>query len=249
LKTRSLPLLLSTFAFALLLAVAASAATKRGPLSRAEIREGEHRLAGLGYWTGPVDGVWDEGSRHALIAFQKTQGLRRTGVLTRDLLSALARATPPVPRQPQGFHIEVDLGRQILFVVDDEGRVGNVLPVSSGSGKRFKEAGYPATEAVTPCGHLEVFSKFKGHRTSPLGEMDNPLYIVGGIAIHGSVSVPTYPASHGCIRIPMFASKRLFDFIPMMTPVLVYGCPGEVPPPLVPAPVPTIAPPPVTPPP
>ena len=39
--------------------------------------------------------------------------------------------------------------------------------------------------------------------------MYNPLYIVGGIAIHGSLDVPAYPASHGCIRVPMFASQRL----------------------------------------
>ena len=100
----------------------------------------------------------------------------------------------------------MDIARQVLFLVDDEGKVGNILPISSGSGKSFHENGYPETHAVTPCGHLEVFSKASGWKKSPLGEMHNPLYIVGGIAIHGSQDVPAYPASHGCIRIPMFAS-------------------------------------------
>jgi lipoprotein-anchoring transpeptidase ErfK/SrfK len=54
------------------------------------------------------------------------------------------------------------------------------------------------------------------------------MYIVGGIAIHGSEDVPPYPASHGCIRIPMYASNRLPGMIPVGTPVLVYGCQEEV---------------------
>jgi lipoprotein-anchoring transpeptidase ErfK/SrfK len=57
--------------------------------------------------------------------------------------------------------------------------------------------------------------------------MYNPLYIVGGIAIHGSLDVPAYPASHGCIRIPMFASARLPKMVPKGTPVWVYGCKDE----------------------
>jgi len=59
--------------------------------------------------------------------------------------------------------------------------------------------------------------------------MYNPLYIVGGIAIHGSLDVPAYPASHGCIRIPMFASQRLPHMVPNRMPVYVYGCKGEQP--------------------
>jgi len=109
------------------------------------------------------------------------------------------------------------------------GAVGNILPISSGSGKRFHENGYPETHAVTPCGRLEVYSKASGWKKSPLGEMHNPLYIVGGIAIHGSADVPPYPASHGCIRIPMFASNTLPKMIPVGTPVYVYGCKDEQP--------------------
>jgi len=48
--------------------------------------------------------------------------------------------------------------------------------------------------------------------------------VVGGIAIHGSLDVPPHPASHGCIRVPMFASRRLPAMVPLKTPVLVYGC-------------------------
>ncbi|MEA2604473.1 MAG: hypothetical protein QOF89_5465 [Acidobacteriota bacterium] len=202
-------------------------AAKTVALSKTEIRQAEQRLADLGYWTGPIDGVWDGASRHALIAFQKVQRAKATGQLTRAEYNALSMAAPPRPRQATGAHIEVDIARQVLFLVDADGKVGNILPISSGSGKRFHENGYPETHAVTPCGHLEVFSKGSGWKTSPLGQMHNPLYIVGGIAIHGSQDVPAYPASHGCIRIPMFASARLPYMVPKGTPVWVYGCKDE----------------------
>jgi peptidoglycan hydrolase-like protein with peptidoglycan-binding domain len=195
-------------------------------LTKPDIRQAEQWLADLGYWTGPVDGVWDDVSRHALIAFQKVQRAKATGRLTRAEYNALSVAFPPRPRE-FGEHIEVDLARQVLFLVDADGKVGNILPISSGSGKTFHENGYPETHAVTPCGHLEVYAKASGWKTSPLGEMHNPMYIVGGIAIHGSQDVPAYPASHGCIRIPMFASNVLPRMVPKNTPVYVYGCKDE----------------------
>ena len=195
-------------------------------LTKTEIRQAEQRLKDLGYWTGPVDGVWDEATRHALVAFQKVERARPTGTLTRAEWNALSVAAIPRPREKGPAHIEVDLARQVLFLVDAEGRAGNILPVSSGSGKSFKAKGWTG-EAITPCGRFEVFSRVSGWRTSALGEMHNPLYIVGGIAIHGSLSVPAKPASHGCIRIPMFASERLPRLVPRNMPVLVYGCPDE----------------------
>lgn len=207
---------------------APKATTKSAALSRDEIRQAERWLADLGYWAGPADGVWDDVSRHALIAFQKVQHARATGRLTRAEYNALSVASPPRPRE-LGEHIEVDLARQVLFLVDAEGKVGNILPISSGSGKTFHENGYPETRAITPCGHLEVFSRASGWKTSPLGQMYNPLYIVGGIAIHGSLDVPAYPASHGCIRVPMFASQRLPRMVPNRMPVYVYGCKDERP--------------------
>jgi len=196
-------------------------------LTTTEIKQAEQWLKDLGYWTGPVDGVWDGASRHALIAFQKLQRARPTGRLTRAEHNALSVAAPHAPRELSGgMHVEVDIARQVLFLVDAEGKVGNIVPISSGSGKRFREPGYPEAMAVTPCARLEVYQKLAGWRKSPLGEMYNPLYVVGGIAIHGSTDVPPHPASHGCIRIPMYASQILPRMVPVGTPVLIYGC-GE----------------------
>lgn len=217
----------------LLIAIAATAlgaagAPSKPALGREEIRQAEKLLADLGFWSGTADGVWDEVSRQGLIAFQKWQRARPTGRLTRAELNALRGAEPLRARMLEksgGPHVEVDLARQILFLVDAAGRAANGLPISSGNGKKFR-AGSWIGEAVTPCGQFEVFSRRQGWRTSPLGEMFNPLYIVGGIAIHGSESVPPFPASHGCIRVPMFAARRLPGMIPPLTPVFVYGC-GE----------------------
>lgn len=207
----------------------AAAGSSSPVLTKAEIKQAEQWLKDLGYWTGPVDGVWDGATRHALVAFQKLQGARATGRLTRAEHNALSVAAPHRPKELSGgMHVEVDIGRQVLFLVDADGKVGNILPISSGTGKRFKEPGYPEALAVTPCARLEVYQKVSGWRKSPLGEMHNPLYIVGGIAIHGSTDVPAYPASHGCIRIPMFASALLPKMVPVGTPVLVYGCKEEM---------------------
>jgi len=202
---------------------AADRGADHAPLTHDDVRRGEARLAALGYWVGPIDGVLDPVSRQAVVAFQKVSGRKATGRLTRADLAALDRAVPPLPRETGPAHVEVDLARQVLFLVDGEGKVGNILPISTGTGKPFRENGYSGV-ADTPCGHLEVFSKLSGWKKSPLGEMYNPLYVVGGIAIHGSLDVPPHPASHGCIRVPMFASRRLPAMIPLKTPVLVYGC-------------------------
>ncbi len=207
----------------------AGASSSSPVLTKTEIKQAEQWLKDMGYWTGPVDGVWDGASRHALTAFQKLQGARPTGRLTRAEHNALSVAVPHRPKELSGgMHVEVDIARQVLFLVDAGGKIGNILPISSGSGKRFKEAGYPEAMAVTPCARLEVYQKLSGWRKSPLGEMYNPLYVVGGIAIHGSADVPAHPASHGCIRIPMYASPLLARMVPVGTPVLIYGCTEEI---------------------
>ena len=95
------------------------------------------------------------------------------------------------------------------------------LPVSSGSGKLFTCEGR-TRRAITPRGRFIVDRKIAGWHKSPLGMLYYPIYINQGVAIHGSLSVPPRPASHGCIRIPMSAAKAFFDGTPIGTVVLVH---------------------------
>lgn len=191
-------------------------------LSTQEKLEAEQRLWSLGYWAGPVDGKFDSDSRYALIAFQKVERRERTGKLTLDELNALRAATRPQPRYTRYPHVEIDLERQVLFVVDESGEVMRVLPVSTGNGQLDMDHGQ-IHRARTPTGTFKVLRKIKGWRLSSLGLMYYPNYIFNGIAIHGSFSIPTRPASHGCIRVPMFAAKELSSLLAIGIEVVIYN--------------------------
>jgi len=190
-------------------------------LTKDEVLTAEQRLSDLGYWTGAVDGVLDSASRQAVIAFQKVERRKPTGKLTIDELALLLDAKPPLPRESDHVHIEVDLTRQILLFVENDGKVSHILPVSSGSGEEFTSEGW-TRRAITSTGRFKVNNKIKGWRKSPLGLLYYPNYIYGGVAIHGNPSVPTRPASHGCIRMPMFAAVEFSRLTPIGTEVLVY---------------------------
>ena len=204
-------------------------AVARTPLKRSrqqiginERRQAEQRLSDLGYWAGPIDGKIDSASRQALIAFQKVEGRARTGNLTSTELNALLTASRPLPRFEGYAHIEIDLTRQVLFVIDETGTVSRILCVSSGNEGRYMDHG-EVHRAHTPRGTFKVLRKINGWRLSSLGMLYYPSYILNGIAVHGSLSVPTYPASHGCIRVPMFAAKELSALMPIGVEVSVYG--------------------------
>jgi len=208
---------------------ASKRAIKSKSLTAADHRAAEQRLAEMGYWTGRVDGRWDEASRHALIAFQKVERLKPTGQLTRAHFEILLAANHPSPLETGEAHIEVDLIRQVLFVVDGEGVVTQILPVSTGNGKEFRSQGWER-DAITHPGRYQVRQKLAGWKKSPLGELFYPVYFMYGTAIHGHLSVPAKPASHGCVRIPMFAAKQFYKMIPVGMPVIVHK--GEPPPPI-----------------
>jgi hypothetical protein len=188
--------------------------------------EAEQRLSDLGYWTGPIDGNLDPGSRHALIAFQKVEGRQRTGRLTPDELEALRTAARPLPRDTGYAHVEVDIRRQVLFTVDASGFITHILPVCTGNEKFYVDQGQ-IHRADTPKGKFKVLRKVSGWRRSSLGLLYYPNYIHGGVAIHGSPAMPVYPDSHGCIRIPMFAAKELSEITTIGTEVIIYEDPDE----------------------
>jgi hypothetical protein len=222
---KALKLIMQLSCIILLAAVLTTPAAKKrkvkDSLPLQDVQAAETQLAALGYWTGPVDGVFDQASRQALIAFQKVTGRQRTGKLTEEELTALRNANRPSPRESGLVHVEVDLARQVLFMVDETGVVSHILPVSTGNNKVFMEDGHKRL-AYTPRGRFTVYRKIKGWRKSPLGLLYYPCYFVQGVAIHGNSSVPVYPASHGCVRIPMFAAQEFSEMTPIGTLVIVH---------------------------
>ena len=193
----------------------------RGPLSHAELKEAERRLSEMGYLTGRVDGTIDSDTRIGLITFQKWEGRKITGLLTRSELNAIRDAKAPQAKDSGYKHVEVDLDRQVLLLTDDEGVVKTILPVSTGSGKHYKEKRMSGL-AYTPRGRFRIYSKLSGWRRSPLGLLYYPNYFSDGLAIHGNPSVPHSPRSHGCVRIPMFAASEISRQLPVGTIVLIY---------------------------
>ncbi|HEY3040286.1 MAG TPA: L,D-transpeptidase family protein [Pyrinomonadaceae bacterium] len=222
---KSTPRLIFSFCFLLAISTQSSAAEskkrhERRP-NRAEAKAAEQRLADMGYWTGRIDGEIDPATRAGLIAFQKMEGRKVTGRLTRDELEAIRNAAPPRARELGYKHVEVDLDHQVLLLLNDEGAVDRILPVSTGSGKHYNEKGMKGM-AYTPRGRFRVYGKASGWKRSPLGLLYYPNYISGGVAIHGNPEVPIEPKSHGCIRVPMFASRDVSKMLPVGTIVLIY---------------------------
>jgi len=175
------------------------------------VLELERRLAALHYALEGVDATYGADTADAVTAFEKVAGLPRTGSVDAAVWDALAAAATPEPRNPTGDHVEVDKARQVLLLVRG-GETALVVPVST--------AGLPGM--FTPVGRFAVYRKVTGWDPSPLGQLYDPLYFTGGYAIHGYPSVPSYPASHGCVRVPMWVSARLYATIPYGEPVDVY---------------------------
>ncbi|HEX6717808.1 MAG TPA: L,D-transpeptidase family protein [Pyrinomonadaceae bacterium] len=218
-----LPLTIALFLLNPITSVASPKVKKHagGPLKRTELKEAERRLSEMGYWTGPVDGVIDSTTQLALVTFQKWEGRKITGRLTRAEFNAIREASSPQAKDTGYKHVEVDLDRQVLLLTDDEGVVAKILPVSTGSGEHYKEKSMSGL-AYTPRGRFRIYGKMEGWRKSPLGLLYYPNYFSDGLAIHGNPSVPDTPRSHGCVRIPMFAAKEVSKQLPIGTIVLIY---------------------------
>lgn len=181
----------------------------------------ESLLEGLGYWITRVDERTDDSTRQAIMAFQKVNGLKRTGVLDDDLLWALVKATRPKAKFGGEAHVEIDITRQVIFLVDENGQVTKTLSTSTGNNQRYLSQG-KWERAYTPRGSFRIDRQIKGNRKAPLGTLYYPSYFNGGIAIHGSNSVPATAASHGCARIPRFAEKEMSNLLKIGMPVYVY---------------------------
>lgn len=187
----------------------------------------EGRLGALRFNPGRGDGTYDNQLTMAVMAFQKQQELPRTGRADPATLAKLAAAGLGTALVATGepTRVEIDLKRQITQFWKD-GRLLRVLAISSGNGQRYclpADKGGGCDTAITPGGSYRADRKIKGLRVSPLGSLYDPVYFFGGIAIHGSPSIPATPASHGCVRVPMWESGWVYNTIAIGDPVYVVG--------------------------
>jgi hypothetical protein len=168
----------------------------------------QRELLALGY-ASPLTGTYDGGTSRAVLAFRKVNNLGRDGFATAAVYDRLLRRTGAFKlRYPKaGKHVEFDWSRQVV-VLAQGGRPFRVYHASSGK---------PSTPTVF--GSFRFYSKTPG--TNSHGMVDSN-YFIGGYAIHGYPEVPTYAASHGCIRVPIPNAAAIFAWIKLGDPIFVY---------------------------
>ena len=168
----------------------------------------QRRLKRLGYVVGS-SGSFDGRTARAVLAFRKVTGMARTMEASRPVMRAIAngRGAFKIRRPDHGRHIEADLTRQVIAVIEG-GKVRRIYPISSGA---------PSTPTVL--GSFRVYLKTYG--TNAKG-MVHSAYFIRGYATHGFSTVPIYPASHGCLRVPIPDALSLYNWIRIGTPVDVY---------------------------
>ncbi len=158
----------------------------------------QRRLLDLGYWV-TIDGQYGPLTQQAVYAFQKYERLPRTGSITVGTNQRLIAAERPRARSTTGNLTELDIARQIIFIVRG-GRVQWVFNTSTGTETPYTFEGETSI-AHTSRGRFVIQRHIDGLRISRLGQLWRPKYWDGGIAFHGSRSIPPYPASHGCARL------------------------------------------------
>ena len=178
----------------------------------AQVRLAQTFLAAAGWLDpGEVTGQLDYATSQALTAFEAWNGLERDGALTTDSFTRILRAARPDPRHTDpGRLVEVyrDLGVVLLV---ENGHVVRAVHTSTGFGGR------------TPAGSFHVYRKEQLSWSVPFKVwMPWASYFTGGIAMHAYPSVPAYPASHGCVRLPAPEAQRVYAFAAQGTPVYVY---------------------------
>jgi hypothetical protein len=164
-------------------------------------------LADAGYHMGDITDHFDESTALAVLAMRKVNDLPRTEDYDPSLFTMLLRgrgAFEPVHDQ-DGRYVEVDLSRQVMALIED-GKPTDVFHVSTGA-------------FGTPTGTYSFYEKSPGYNQKG---MYYSVYYSGNYATHGYYTVPTYPASHGCVRNPEIYSVFIYNWISLGDPMYVY---------------------------
>jgi len=173
------------------------------------VRIMQRQLKALGYVPGKR-GTYDARTGRAVLAFRKVTGLSRTSSADHAFFRRMANGGGQFKiRYPgHGKHVEADLSRQVIALIDN-GRVQRIYPTSSGK---------PSTPTVL--GHYRFYSKTPGFNSH---QMYFSNYFIGGYAIHGYFDVPTYNASHGCLRIPNADAYAVYQWVKIGDRIDVYS--------------------------
>jgi hypothetical protein len=177
-------------------------------------------LSDLGFYRGDLNGKNNSALKAAVLAFHKATGAERTRVWERlDWL----RADLYVQLQPSHLEdrMDIDLANQVAYVMS-AGDVQAVLGISSGNGGTYPSSSGGVARATTPTGEFTFERHIDGWRRARLGSLYKPWYFEGGFAVHGSNSVPGYPASHGCVRVTIWDADWLSDFATLGMKVSIF---------------------------
>jgi hypothetical protein len=157
----------------------------------------------------PVSGYFDAGTARAVTAFRKTNLMGRSGYAGPAVYGKVFRHRGAFRlRHPRaGKHVEFDWSRQVL-VLAARGRPFRVYHASSGK---------PSTPTVF--GTFRFYSKTPGTNSHGMVYSN---YFIGGYAVHGYAVVPNYPASHGCIRVPIPNAIDIYNHISLGETIFVY---------------------------
>jgi peptidoglycan hydrolase-like protein with peptidoglycan-binding domain len=174
----------------------------------AVVRLLQHGLKRLHYAV-PLSGVYDPATQRAVMAWRKMTGNARNYVASAPVIRGVltGRGRFHVRHPNEGHHVEADLSRQVLALIDGD-KVRRIYHTSSGK---------PSTPTVL--GRYKVYRKDLG--TNGLGMVDAS-YFIGGYAIHGYVDVPAFNASHGCLRIPIPDARYVSNWLHIGDVVWVY---------------------------
>jgi hypothetical protein len=182
----------------------------------------QRALKEKGFYRGPIDGAYGPKTQHAVMAFRKEIGASRSYSWSDAHWDELELYQAPYTRFDEPDRVEVNLTKQTAHLFR-KGDLVATFPISSGNGERYFANGTWRT-ANTPTGNFKVYRHSSGwyESTLGLGLMLSPWFFTGGIALHGSASVPPGPASHGCIRLTTWDSSFLDDRLFIGIPVHVY---------------------------
>jgi hypothetical protein len=169
----------------------------------------QQRLAALHFYI-PQTGVYDQGTGLALDAYHRLLGWGEgnenlNGKTISFLLDGFGAFKVRYPSH--GRHAEGDLALQVLALTDGS-RVEAIYPISSGK---------PSTPTIL--GDFHVYSRVPGYLPDGMYFSD---FFYSGYAIHGYDPAPDYPASHGCMRLPIVDALSVFNWMAIGDWVDVY---------------------------